>query len=48
MAPEPNFESISLNSNNYNNNFSESNQDLDANFFLGNVSLPQYWMFFTL
>ena len=38
MAPEPNFESMSIKPFSNNNNFSDSNQDPDVNFFLDNIS----------
>ena len=37
MASELNFESMSFNPFSKNNNFSDSNQDLDVNFFLDNI-----------
>ena len=37
MASEPNFQSMSFNSFSNNNNFSDSNQDPDVNFFLDNI-----------
>ena len=37
MTLEPNFESMSFNPFSNNNNFSDSNQDPDVNFFLGNI-----------
>ena len=43
--PEPNFESMSFSPFSSNNNFSDSNQDLNVTFFLGNIpyqySLPK-------
>ena len=39
MAPEPNFESMRFNPFSNNNNFSDSNQDPDVNFFLDNIPL---------
>ena len=37
MAPEPNFESMSFKPFSYNDNFPDSSQDPDVNFFLGNT-----------
>ena len=37
MAPEPNFESMCFNPFLNKNNFSDSNQGLDVNFFLDNI-----------
>ena len=37
MAPEPNFESMIFNPFSNNNNFPDSNQDPDVNFFLDNI-----------
>ena len=37
MTLEPNFESMSFNPFSNNNNFSDSNQDPDVNFFLDNI-----------
>ena len=37
MAPEPNFKSMSFNLFSNNNNFSDSNQEPDVNFFLDNI-----------
>ena len=37
MAPEPNFESMKYNPFSNSNNFSDSNQDPDVNFFLDNI-----------
>ena len=37
MVPEPNFEAMCFNPFSNKNNFSDSNQDLDVNFFLDNT-----------
>ena len=37
MAPEPNFESMNFIPFSSNNNFSDSNEDPDVNFFLDNI-----------